>query len=160
MNTTTTSEVTGAELLTLLRERKGAFPVTIHTRTRPKLLKGAPRDVTKTSVVNGMANFVFQSSVRRHVDPDFQVSPRSWGKHDPEARCVIHHNGKLYMELKVERVSDTIYRDCIGRKISPSRIAKYLPSRPTKPVDIKAYGFDSIAKITFNGASYTLPQGE
>lgn len=162
--------MTLAELESALAETVGASFVTITAEVDPRMRKtGNPYvgRVVKRSRVNGVINWSYESSVNRERcredgDPDFEAHPRKWGLR-VKGSPFVKHNGKTYLEMKVQRVMETEYL-LDGEKISKSLIEKFLPKPKAegarqdveKPVILRDYNLDTIRAIKFSGADFKI----
>lgn len=144
--------------------KAGAFPVTIVTKTKPKVKANCPYNITKLSTVNGMAGFIYENSVNKQrikedKDPDFKAEPRRWGIRIPKTP-LVEHKGSFYLELKVQH-SDSEYFDG-KKKISREEITPYLTSSSTdkqqldKPVILRDYSLENIKELHMNGQTYVV----
>jgi len=161
--------LTKKELLAKLMEAKGAKPITIVSKTTPKLLKkhrdsGEPcpySNVSKVSRTNGMMNFDYEKAVNRQLvregkEDNFEAVERKWGKHI--TRGIIEHKGKYYLQLKVQNAIESVYLQNDERV----EIDKgYLPKQSTKQgvkkeVIVRDYSLDNISSIKIGGESYDI----
>jgi hypothetical protein len=161
--------VTKSEMLDILINTKGAKPVTIMTKTEPKLLKkhretGEPCPYTKVEKrarVNGMINFDYEKSVNRQLEREdkesnFESMERKWGKH--VTRSVIEHKGNHYLQIKVEKVVDSLHTED-DKKVEID--AGYLPKKSSrqgtdKQVIVADYSLNNISSMKMGGIQYDI----
>jgi hypothetical protein len=108
------------ELLNKLRNIKGTTAIGITTVTKPdmnKKVNGEPNPyygrVSKWARRSCMIGFKYTNSVnnqreREDKDADFVAQPRKWGVRIA-GTPLVEHNGKFYLECKVERVLESHY---------------------------------------------------
>lgn len=158
------------ELFSELYCKRGCFAVTIYSKTEPKMKKSNNPyfgNVRKLSTVNGMLNWHYGNSVnnRRSIEghtEHFTPAPRQWGERlvrdDQTLTPFVLHNGKWYLELKVQNVINTAYEDLSGLPIEAQLIQPYFPERrPNKrqeleqEIILRDYAFDNVVGIEFDG---------
>jgi hypothetical protein len=164
------------ELSSHLQNRKGAEFVTICTETLPKVLKkdrntGEPNQfgqVRKLSRINGIIGFRYENSVnnqrgREGLEVDFEAKQRQWGEHvmraDGGQSCLIAHKEKTYLEMKVEKVFETVYLDGNGVIRTREELSGILPKRAAnsgrqeveKAVILRDFALSSIREIRISG---------
>ncbi len=163
--------MTPSELIVRLSAIRGACPVTIETRTVPTMRKtGNPYagNVVKLSRVNGMVGWHYAASVnaqrvREGGSADFDAVPRKWGERVASTPFVVH-NGRVYLELKVERSLGHEYQTVAGQPVPVDALAPFLPAqRPDngrqgveREVVLRDYAIDSIAAVTLNGQRHVV----
>lgn len=173
------------ELIALVRERKGAFPIGIEAITDAKAKKtGNPfGTINKHSRSVGFvgANYgqsVSREQARQGVDPaknPFVAEPRPWGEW-LIANKVATHKGAYYLrtqstpgQRKRQRAKVLAYLSESGKKLNKADIAPFLPapSAPKKQaehglvaigeqIDVREYRFDSIQRLRIGGKTYKL----
>jgi len=160
--------ITKAVLAALLNDIKGATFATLVTETDPKLKKtGNPfGKVRKVSRVNVCLGFQYENAVNRQrtregSEPDFEVAPRQWG--EKISAMLVSHNGKIYLETKVEKSLDTKYLAENGQEIPSDDVKPFLPARKPnarqeteKEILVRDYALDSITAISFQGKDYVV----
>lgn len=163
------------ELADLLRNARGATIVTVEARTEPRLLarhpvSGQPNplkgNLIKVSRVNGIINWGYEGSVNRQrareeMTPDFEALPRKWGFRLP-GTPLVEHDGRLYLELKVERSLDHRYETFDGLELDSADVEAYLPQRSasrqgvSRQVILRDYALDNIISIRMGGMTYIV----
>lgn len=132
----------------------GCRPITIRTRTKPKLKKGCPlKNVVKESLVNGMVggqyvNAVNNAQERGGGERDFTPQPRKWGYRLP-GTPLVEHKGKRYLEMHVLRSLETRYFS--GEMDVTEQIQEYLPEKIDTPVVWRDYDLENIKEVRMNG---------
>ena len=118
--------------------------------------------VKKRSVVNGMIGFIYENSVNRQrfregLETDFESFPRKWGTR-LHGTPWVEHNGKRYLEVKVERVLSTEYIDQDGNIIQPETIRPFLKPKNTtsrqgveNEIILRDYALNNIVELRLNG---------
>ena len=124
--------------------------------------------VTKTSTVNGMIGFKYENSVnnqrkRENIGKEFVAEPRKWGVRIA-GTPIVEHKGQSYLEVKVQRVFDTVY--CVDNRLACDEEIKaikgFFPTNKDnrqeveKPVILRDYCLDSINEIRIAGKWYTI----
>ena len=155
------------QLYTLLKTRKGAFPVTLKTLTNPAVKAECPvSQLSKTTVVNGMGNFLYEVSVNRQriredSQPDFSAFPRVWGVR-MTGTPLVEYKGQLYLELKVQRKLEERYFSA-GQPIGLDAIEPYLRKKNegerqgvNAPVVLRDYRLDHILAMRLGGEEYQV----
>jgi hypothetical protein len=169
----TTQSLTPFELVDLLMESRGAKFVTLETRTEPRLLAkhpltGTPNphrgNVVKISRVNGMIGWQYESSVNRQraregMTDDFEAMRRAWGRRI-SGTPLVEHDGRYYVELKVERSLGHRYETLDGWPVEASSVEVYLPTRRPgrqgvqREVVLRDYAIENIVSIKMNGTTF------
>lgn len=160
--------ITKENLMSLLSEVKGATFATLITSTDPRLKKtGNPfRNVRKVSRVNVCIGFQYENAVNRQREREgnsevFESAPRQWG--EKISPMIVQHNGKLYLETKVERSLGYSFQDENGKEIDSKLIEPFLPARKEsarqeteKEILVRDYALDSIIAATIGGKDYVV----
>lgn len=170
--------LTMPELAAKLRERRGAFMVTLTTNTDARSLKkdrgtGEPNPygkIRKESQVNGIVNFNYENAVNRQrereggVDaPAFAAAARRNGERIKGTPFVMSSRGNVLLRLKVERATVTPrYLAADGTPIP--KIPGLLPAprkdsgrqEVKKEIIERDYALDSVVGITVNGTTYDV----
>lgn len=172
--------MTRDDLVSALRDRRGAFFVTLTAETDPRMRKtGNPYvGAVKRSVVNGLLNWIYGNAVNnqrvRENQPldaageveHFTPEPRKWGtriiRADGTVTPLVEHKGRFYLELKVERSLGYEYR-LGGTVIDPAVVEPFLPERTEgarqevdRPVILRDYSIESIQQIVLDGVVYEI----
>lgn len=156
-----------SDLVNLLKSRKSAFFVTIEAETEPSMRKtGNPfLGTKKKSVVNGLANFIYENSVNRQrkregLEPDFEAEPRRWGTR-LRGTPLVEHNGRYYLELKVEKTQNPTYW-FDGKEIKKEELEAFMSEHSEgnqgveKPVVLRDYKLENIRKVRMDGQEYEI----
>lgn len=161
--------VNRSQLETVLRNVRGATFCSIVALTKCDVRSGSPltgRDVRKLSRRNCVIGFGYESVVNRQrereeKDADFVAASRRWGARIAGTPLVAH-NGKLYLEAKVERVCE--YRYHVDGRIESTEIVE--PNlrdggradrqELDRPVVLRDFGLESIVTLALNGALYEV----
>lgn len=160
--------ITQVALLALLNEIKGATFATIVARTDPRLKKTGNTlgTVHKVSRVNVTLGFQYENAVNRQRDreeleADFKAAPRQWG--EKISPMLVTHNGKIYLETKVEKSLGHSFQNAEGKEIDSELVKPFLPARSgsnrqetEKEILVRDYALDSIIGITFKGEDYIV----
>ena len=135
--------------------------------TEPRLRAGNPypglRKVTK---VGGVLNFNYAAAVNRQREregmvPDFIAEPRKWGQR-VEGTPLVYHNGKHYVECKVERSEVIAYIMPDLSPVDPEEVAKWLPDRHSgrqgteKAVVLRDFSVENIRSMKMKGVEYII----
>lgn len=160
--------ITKQDFAGLLRERGGAFPVSILTRTEPKLKKKgnpyADRGVVRITKRNGFVGGDYESIAnnKREKDGgerDFEAASLPWGRHLD--RFFIEHREALYLKFfpiraAVEGVDEWQTSD--GQPVPFDAIAPFLPKREPNESGIqwRAISLRNIIEATLNGQEYVI----
>ena len=166
--------MTTQELIVRLSALRGAQPVTVETRTVPTMRKtGNPfaGNVVKLSRVNGFVNWTYATSVnnqrdREGRDTNFEALPRQWGTRVASTPFVLH-NGRVYVELKVERSLGHGYQTLSGQPIPVESLIDFLPAKREdsgrqeveRAVVLRDYAIDSLTAVTFAGERHVIDDG-
>lgn len=152
----------------LLRARGGAFPVSLLTRTEPKLKKKgnpyADRGIVRITKRNGFVggdyeNIANNKREREGEDRSFEAGSLPWGKHLD--RFFIEHNEALYLKFfpiraAVEGIDEWQTSD--GQPVSFDQIKDFLPERREdgSGVPWRVITLRNIIEATLNGQEYAL----
>jgi len=169
-------KISRTELVEMLASRRGATAVTFVAETEPAMLKTGNPYVGRTKKVarvNGMVGWDYERSVNlqrcREEQPlddagevaYFESAPRQWGRRI-KGSPFVEHNGKLYLEVRVNRSLGHEYR-VDGQTVDPKKINKFLPKRKegkrqkvTKPVICRDYDVTNLKAIAVGGEHYEI----
>lgn len=162
--------VTFAKLVTLLSAKRGAFPVTIVAETDARLIphKNNPfPEMRKRARVNGILNWSYKGSVNRQrvregSKPNFVPQQRRWGNRVP-GKPFVTNKGKLYVELKVQKVLGTLYFTPNGLPVEEDDVKPFLPAPRDgetqglkQRVKLRDYAMTSLRSITLDGVTYII----
>ncbi len=155
--------------LDVLQGLRGATMATLEAKTTPSWkttkLPEEIKQVKKVSRVNGVLNFVYQHSInnqrmREGSEPNFVPLPRCWGKRLFPSP-LVEHNGKFYLEVKVQKVFDVEYVNENGEVVPVTLVKPYLREKKEsarqqldKEVILRDYSLENIIKLTLNGITY------
>lgn len=164
-----------SELRNVIESIRGVSFASIHSVTRLDMRKtgnpfaGKILKVSKILAIVGnwsYENSLINQAKRENVETEFEIKPRKWGFRLNDSG-IVEHNGKLYLECKVEKsISSRIVFDD-GRFI-PNKdieiIRSFIPIRKEsstqepieKKIILRDYAFDSIRKIRLNGITYRI----
>ena len=154
--------------MSLLSDIKGATFATLTTATDARLKKtGNPfGSVRKVSRVNVCLGFQYENAVNRQrtregAEADFESAPRQWGERI--SPMMIHHNGKFYLETKVEKSLGTTYLGSNNEEIPSEAVKPFLPARSSasrqeteKEILVRDYALDSILSVAVAGEEYVI----
>ena len=147
--------LTQSQLRDLLLSLHGATPLTISAITEMKLAKYGM--VSKLSRVNGLSGFSYRDSVRRAGEPDFVPQPRPWGERLGKNGHLVHHKGRLYLNMKVEKSREPVYLRREGALLKTIRPTEdELPKRDERNVITRDYRLDHIKRISIDGEKYRV----
>jgi len=170
-------KITNAELEAKLRDLQGATIVSLIAQTVPDMYKTANPywgKVHKLSRVKGLIGVRYENSVNRQREREwspeaetghvqhFEAKPRAWGKHIA-GTPLIAHNGKLYLEVKVETVLQTQYRHVeTGKELFD--VGPFLRKRSKssgrqqveRAVVLRDYKLESIVELRLQGEIYSI----
>jgi hypothetical protein len=156
--------LTQAEIIEMLRKRRGASFVSVTTSTEPRLKKdnnpyfGRIRRICRRQGMIGplYQNAVNNQRIREEKTPDFLAEPLPWGQHD--GPYFITHNGRTYLKLKEHGHGDDRWVDAeTGSVIDVSVLSPYFYSKSEgrqgldKPVDWKTVRMDHVVSLSFDG---------
>ena len=135
--------------------------------TEPKLKAGNPfpglRKVTK---IGGVLNFNYQNAVNRQreregIVADFVAEPRKWGTRI-EGTPLVTHNGKTYIEAKIERSEIMGYIMPDLGVVDENEVIKWLPARHNgrqaveKAVILRDFSIENVRSIRMKGVEYII----
>lgn len=147
--------LTQSQLRDLLLSLHGATPLTISAMTEIKLAKYGR--VAKFSRVNGISGFSYKDSVRRAGEPEFTPQPRQWGERLGKNGHLVHHKGRLYLNMKVEKVREPVYLVREGTLLKTIRPTEdELPKRDDRSVITRDYQLDHLKRISIGGEKYRI----
>lgn len=166
------------ELRAIISARPGAQFISILARVDARLKKtdNPFGKVFKTSQVNGVIGFRYASAVNkqraREFDPadgfefeTFEPLPRKWGQ---RVGAFVEHNGKTYLEMKVEKSTVVKYETEDGREVTAAEIAPWLPKVSSsadhqeveQQVILRDYAMESIVEMKVGGEVYAVSAAE
>jgi len=149
-----------ADLVTLLKDSKkrGARFITIVTDTDARLVKTPAhlKEIRKISKINGIINSSYEKSINRILEkigekPNFEAEPLPWGTRIDNT-CLIQYNGKLYVQVNVQKDLDcAYYDDRTKKKIKLAEIVEYMQKKRPQAVKVRTYMLDNINYIKIDG---------
>lgn len=169
----TVQGITETQLKNMLLNHRGATPVTIVSRTEPKMLKtGNPfiGKVFKVSRVNGMIGWHYENAVnnqlaREDKTADFVAQPRKWGIR-LNGTPLVENKGNFYLKMKVEKSLGHRYDDAQGNPLNDATLAQVesflvLSPKPQtqgtdKEIILRDYKLENILSITYKGTCYLV----
>lgn len=164
--------ITQKELEVLLKNHKGATPITISaiTDTRARKTDNPFDKILKFSVINGFTGFDYQASVNRQQNReggagDFNAQQRKWGTNINNV--LVEDKGKFYLVIRPLRCTKPIFLGQKGNnvvRVAKESIAQFLPTTYSsadkqgvdKEIVYRNYSLDSIRSITFKGEKYQI----
>lgn len=173
--------ISHAELVELIKNTKGAFPIGLLTNTEAKARKtGNPfGEIRKISRLVGFCGAKYEDAVNREggrqgVDTNFEAESRSWGQWVVPNK-VAEHKGRLYLrtqstpgQREQSRAKVLSYLNLEGQPLKKSDIEQFLIEKSSskkqenaglskeKQIEVREFAFDSIQKIRVNGKTYRL----
>jgi len=167
--------VSGAQIVTLEVETDARLRKTHPTiKVAGKAARSPYADhvVTKRTVVNGVIGFIYENSVNRQQCREggigeFEAQPRKWGERIA-GTPLVEHAGKLYLEVKVERVVGQPAYFVDGVQVGKAVLEDYLPqsrsSAESQGVDrevvLRDYAMDSIRAVVMGGQRIEVAAAE
>jgi len=150
-------------LLEILTERKGAYPLTITTETRPRAKSPLNGQIVKKAIINGFANINYEGAVNRqrtreNVSEAFRSRPRASGEHVQGSPLIVKGK-KHYLQIKVEKVLEEKFF-IRGREVSKESVQNFLiksrssRQKVAKKVEIRDFLLENIKSVTLNGVKY------
>lgn len=166
------TKITTEQAIEMIRNNvRGTMMLSITALTEPKMRKtGNPFDgnVFKVCDMTGAVGFDYEKSVNRQDvreggDGTREAKPRAWGVLT-EDRLFVQHNGKTYLQMKVESATDPIYLTKSGNEISVEALKPFMPTRSgsstqdgiKKEVVVRDISFDNITAMRFMGTEYAI----
>jgi len=164
------AKVTTDELVQILMKRKGATVVSLKACTDARLRKTGNRvgACWKVASLVGMIGWNYSNSVnnqraREGHDEHFEALPRPWGERI-SGTPLVEHNGKYYLEVKVERILDVSYvRAADGSLVTYDEIVMFLPvkrvnerAETEKNIYPTDYAIENIREIKLDGVVYEV----
>jgi len=163
-------------LTEFLRNRKGSEFVSLTYRSEPKLLKNNRETdepnpygrIFKVANIRGIVGFDYANSVnlqrkREGNSEVFTAQSLPWGLHvlrnDGKISPLVSNKGRIYLRVKEESVSDSIYVTEAGQEIPYAAIRGLLPLKRQnsgrqeveKTVRIRTYAVENIRNIRIGG---------
>ncbi len=177
MNQTKTLTISVSQMADLLKQIKGARPLTISalTDTRARKTGNPYAEVLKLTHINGFVGVDYAASVERQQTKDgqpvgFEAKRHAWGDKVCSALRQHRTNGKLYLTMQPRKVLDK--QVFFGRnpssgalvQVPKARIASFLPEKrsaaPSQGVEheviTRDYSLDNITAITLDGQAYRV----
>lgn len=162
-------QITLAELVILLSSQQGQKNLILTTVTDPKLKKtnNPFESVSKKSTSNVTINFDYENEVNRqrvceNSENNFVKQPRKWG-HRINDTCVVLHNNKYYIEVKVNKTFNTEYIDNNNVSIDKELLREFMPAKSKaksqeldKDVIIRDYSLSTITEVIMDGEKITV----
>jgi hypothetical protein len=160
-------EISAADFVSMLYSVRGATMVSFIASTEPRLKAGNPfpglRKITK---IGGVLNFNYAAAVNRQreregMTPDFVAESRKWGQR-VEGTPIVTHNGKFYVEAKVERSEIMGYIMPDLSVVDENEVAKWLPNRHSgrqhveKAIVLRDFAVENIRSMRIKGGEYVI----
>ena len=156
--------INSRQLLDLLLSVKSACPVSLITKTQPKMLKkNNPyfNKIWKISKINAMLNANYELGVcnkklkeNPYTWPNFRSMARKWGIH--ANKSLIRHGNNLYVQVQILKILWSNYyfnNKLIDISILEPFLIKSNLNRQQldNPIIIRDYALSSIKQINLNG---------
>lgn len=157
--------ITQDDLLSLLTTISKPTFISLVAETTPSLRK-APlelKPLKKLTYLNATIGFRYENAVNRQrvredKEPDFEAVERKWGVREG---VLVKHNGKTYLEVKVEKSYKYVYR-LDGIEVPKEKIEPFLPLKSNsrqdleKEIILRDYALDSIREISINSQHFEI----
>lgn len=178
--------VSRGRLLEMLRHWRGAYEVTLVTRTSPKMLKrnrqnGAPnpfldKEVTRTAERAVLLGASYEDTVKTqrmlagHAEPGAFQAGSLWngaGERVGASSCLVQHRGtgKLYVVFhpKTEGVSQDVWM-VDGVEVAEGALAPYMPTKTSKveaqelenPVAWRTVSLENVSMLKVRGETFVV----
>lgn len=160
------------------RNVNGTMAVSIDTNTEvDKSMRktGNPfygMGIRKLSTMNGLIGFDYENSVNnqalREGKETREAKPRKWGVLTDD-RLFVVHNGKWYLQMKVQSATNVRYQYPNGNSIDVAVLEDFMPEKSrsstqidlTKEIFVRDITASNITAMRFKGAEYTIvPQDD
>lgn len=160
-------EISSAAFVSMLYSVRGATMVSFIASTEPKLKAGNPfpglRKITK---IGAVLNFNYTAAVNRQreregVVADFVAEPRKWGQR-VEGTPIVTHNGKFYVEAKIERSEIMGYIMPDLSMVDEHEVLNWLPNRHSgrqaveKAIVLRDFSVENIRSMRMKGNEYVI----
>jgi hypothetical protein len=95
------------------------------------------------------------------MTPDFVAEPRKWGQRVEETP-IVTHNGKFYVEAKIERSEIMGYIMPDLSMVDEHEVLNWLPNRHSgrqaveKPVVLRDFAVENIRSMRIKGNEYVI----
>lgn len=164
-----------AEFRNVIESIRGVSFASIRSVTQLDMRKtgnpfhGKISKVSKVLAIVG--NWSYEQSLinqakRENVETEFEIKPRKWGVRLNDSG-IVEHNGRLYLECKIQKCFDSRIVWSDGRYLSHDEIdsvRSFMPIRKEsstqdsieKKIILRDYAFDSIRKIKLGGITYRI----
>jgi hypothetical protein len=148
--------ITEKQLRQVIARDPQATIITLQARKEPKMRK---RDnpflgkVTKCTTVQGVVNFNYAAIVSQLINRGYKPNPLPWGQHDPKVPGVIHHDGKMYLQVMIQKRNvKYLADDC--REIEIDILTPFLSDKDD--ITIGNYRFETIDYVEIKGERYAI----
>lgn len=166
--------ITYSELVEILRNHKGATPISFTALTTVNARKtGNPYDaILKLSTVNAFTGHDYENSVNRQrlregKTPDFVEQGRAWGTNINN--LLVEKDGKFYLRVRpLKSLEEPTYFTRVGNKLTEvkkSVIERFLPAiyhsqiqNTDKEIIHREYMVENLRTVSINGEHYELVQ--
>ena len=160
-------EISAADFVSMLYSVRGATMVSFIASTEPNLKAGNPfpglRKITK---IGGVLNFNYQNAVNRQreregIVADFVAEPRKWGQR-VEGTPIVTHNGKFYVEAKIERSEIMGYIMPDLSMVDEHEVLNWLPNRHSgrqaveKTIILRDFAVENLRSMRIKGNEYVI----
>lgn len=159
--------ISACDFVAMLYTIRGATMVSFVAATEPRLKAGNPfTGLRKITKIGGVLNFNYAAAVNRQreregVVADFVAEPRKWGQR-VEGTPIVTHNGKFYVEAKVERSDIVAYVMPDLSPVDPDEVAKWLPARHSgrqaveKTIILRDFAVENLRSMKIKGSEYVI----
>lgn len=158
-------KISRSELIGLISTTRGAKVCTVVYNTDARLRKtGNPhKAVQKRVVMNGMVGYKYAHALEKKtaeagLNPADarEVHDRTWGTRVGDTP-LIEHNGKSYMDVMINNVIESVYKDTETGKILPfNKVKDFLPNKNSSLVKVANICIDNIESIKIGGECYEI----
>ena len=165
-------KITSLELIEMLKNWKGAQPVSLQYVTEPKLNKEGKIQfgtVTKIANVGGMVGYSYENSVnnqleREHKEKDFMAQSLWNGKGKRLSLALSTHieKGTFYLTYKAQQTFKSFHFDSALNFIPVALLKPFFPKSnydnqgTDKPVYHREISIDNVRKLKFKKVTYEI----
>lgn len=165
--------ITKDQLVNVLKDLKGAFPIGISSLTEVKMKAGCPySNVYKLSRVNSFSRADYANSVNNQREREgflneFVAKERKWGKHI--SPLLVEHKGNYYAALQVLSAREPSYffldeKTGMKKFVSKNQLLAWLPEKKdeglaqglNKAIICRDYKLDNLVSVRVNKEHYKI----
>lgn len=157
-------KISRSELIGLFMNKKcRIINVSYDTDARVRKTGNPHPLVSKSVTLNGVTNYQYDKALEKRtaeagLNPaeSRSLHDRTWGTRVGDTP-IIEHKGKSYLDVMVNNVIESAYKDSqSGKELSYEDVKDYLPNKSNSLVKVANISIDNISMVKVDGVEYEV----